>query len=212
MYGIPLVQHYGMSEGGTVAGNHHLARRIGSVGQPGLFQNLRIVDEAGREVPAGEVGEIEIGGPQNATAYLNPDGSVEPVRGRRLKTGDLGRLDGDGYLHVTGRAKEIIIRGGVNIAPLEIDSALMRHPDVLEAATIGVPDAIYGEALVCYVVAKPGAPLTEETVRAHCAATLPDFKRPREIIMADTILRNARGKIDRNAMVEAWKRDHPARP
>jgi acyl-coenzyme A synthetase/AMP-(fatty) acid ligase len=210
MYGIPLVQHYGMSEGGTVAGNHHLARRIGSVGRPGLFQNLSIVDEAGNEVPAGEAGEIEIGGPQNATAYLNPDGSVEPVRGHRLKTGDLGYLDADGYLYVTGRAKEIIIRGGVNIAPLEIDGAIMRHPDVLEAATIGVPDPIYGEAVACYVVARPGTRLTEEVVHAHCTATLPEFKRPREIIMTEAVLRNARGKVDRNAMVEAWKRDHPA--
>jgi acyl-CoA synthetase (AMP-forming)/AMP-acid ligase II len=210
MYGIPLVQHYGMSEGGTVAGNHHLARRIGSVGRPGLFQNLRIVDEAGNDLPAGEVGEIEIGGPQNATAYLNPDGSVEPVRGRRLKTGDLGCLDADGYLYVTGRAKEIIIRGGVNIAPLEIDGAVMRHPDVLEAATIGVPDPIYGEAIVCYVAARPGARLTVEEVRAHCAAALPEFKRPREIVMIGAVLRNARGKVDRAALAEAWKRDHPA--
>jgi acyl-coenzyme A synthetase/AMP-(fatty) acid ligase len=210
MYGIPLVQHYGMSEGGTVAGNHHLARRIGSVGQPGLFQELRIVDEDGGDLPPGEAGEIEIGGPQNATAFLNPDGSTEPVRGKRLRTGDLGYLDADGYLYVTGRAKEIIIRGGVNIAPLEIDGAVMRHPDVLEAATIGVPDPIYGEAIAVYAVAKPGTGLTAEALHAHCAAVLPDFKRPREIVMTDAVLRNARGKVDRNAMLAAWKRDHPA--
>jgi acyl-CoA synthetase (AMP-forming)/AMP-acid ligase II len=205
-YGIPLVQHYGMSEGGTVAGNHHAERRIGSVGRPGLFQNLRIIDESGAPAPQGEAGEIEIGGPQNATAYLNPDGSVEPVRGKRLKTGDLGYLDADGYLHVTGRAKEIIIRGGVNIAPLEIDGAIMRHAGVLEAATIGVPDPIYGEAVAAYVVAKPGAAVTADDILAHCAAVLPDFKRPREVIMTDAVLRNARGKVDRNAMVAAWKR------
>jgi len=207
-YGIPLVQHYGMSEGGTVAGNHHAGRRIGSVGRPGLFQNLEIIDEQGRILPQGEVGEIEIGGPQNATAYLNPDGSTEPVRGKRLKTGDLGYLDADGFLYVTGRAKEIIIRGGVNIAPLEIDGAIMRHPAVLEAAAIGIPDPIYGETVAAYVVAKPGTDLTADDLHAHCAAVLPDFKRPREIIMTDAVLRNARGKVDRNAMVVAWKRAH----
>jgi acyl-CoA synthetase (AMP-forming)/AMP-acid ligase II len=210
MYEIPLVQHYGMSEGGTVAGNHHQARRIGSVGQAGLFQNLKIIDDDGRELPAGEPGEIEIGGPQNATAYLNPDGTTEPVRGKRLRTGDLGYLDADGYLYVTGRAKDIIIRGGVNIAPLEIDGAIMRHPDVLEAAAVGIPDAIYGETVAAYVVAKPGTGLTVEAMHAHCTSVLPDFKRPREIILTDAVLRNARGKVDRNAMVAAWKRTHPA--
>ena len=97
-----------------------------------------------------------------------------------------------------------------NIAPLEIDGAVMRHPDVLEAATIGVPDPIYGEAIAVYVVAKPGSGLTADSIERHCAAVLPDFKRPREIVMTDAVLRNARGKVDRNAMVAAWKRTHSA--
>ena len=209
MYGIKLVQHYGMSEGGTVAGNHHASRRIGSVGKPGLFQNLEILDEGSNALPQGEVGEIEIGGPQNAYGYLNPDGSIEPVRGKRLKTGDLGYLDTDGYLYVTGRAKELIIRGGVNIAPLEIDGVLMRHAEILEAATIGVPDPIYGEAVVSYVVAKPETAPSEDSIRRHCAAELPDFKMPKEIVFTDAVARNERGKIDRKRMAEEWKRTHP---
>lgn len=208
-YDIKLIQHYGMSEGGTVAGNHHLARRIGSVGIPGIGQNLKIVDENGTTLPTGAEGEIEIGGPQNATAYLNPDGGIEPVRGKRLKTGDLGVLDEDGYLRITGRAKELIIRGGVNIAPLEIDNVLMRHPDAMEVCTVGVPDEIYGEKIVCYVVPRTGRLLTADDMLQHCTDLLPDFKQPSEAIISDTVARNARGKVDRNAMKELWMKAKP---
>lgn len=208
-YGIKLIQHYGMSEGGTVAGNHHLARRIGSVGKPGIGQNLTIIDDDGKAAPPGAEGEIEIGGPQNATAYLNPDGTIEPVRGKRLKTGDLGVVDADGYLRVTGRAKELIIRGGVNIAPLEIDNIVMQHDDVMEVCTIGAPDAIYGEAVVCYVVPRTGRALSGDDVLQHCAPRLPEFKKPAEIVITDTIARNARGKVDRNAMKVLWADTHP---
>ncbi|MFT5487567.1 MAG: acyl-CoA synthetase (AMP-forming)/AMP-acid ligase II [Paracoccaceae bacterium] len=208
-YGIKLIQHYGMSEGGTVAGNHHLARRIGSVGKPGIGQNLTIIGEDGKTAPTGVEGEIEIGGVQNATAYLNPDGSIEAVRGKRLKTGDLGILDDDGYLRVTGRAKELIIRGGVNIAPLEIDNIVMQHDDVMEVCTIGAPDPIYGEAVVCFVVPRTGRSLTIDAIGLHCAELLPDFKQPAEIIIIDDVARNARGKVDRNAMKDIWTDTHP---
>lgn len=203
-YGIKLIQHYGMSEGGTVAGNHHLARRIGSVGMPGIGQDLNIIDEDGDALPQGAEGEIEIGGPQNATAYLNPDGGIEPVRGKRLKTGDLGMLDSDGYLRITGRAKELIIRGGVNIAPLEIDNVVMKHPGAMEVCTVGVPDDIYGEKIVCYIVPRAGKSLSADDIAVHCAEHLPDFKHPAEAIITDTIARNSRGKVDRNAMKDIW--------
>ncbi|MGE3931701.1 MAG: class I adenylate-forming enzyme family protein [Rhodospirillaceae bacterium] len=204
-YGIRLVQLYGMSEGGVVAGNSPETRRIGSVGRPGLYQNLRIVGEDGQKLPQGAVGEIEIGGAQNAFGYLLEDGTVQQIRGNRLKTGDLGYLDPDGFLYVTGRAKDLIIRGGVNIAPLEIDNLLMTHPDIAEAATVGVPDPIYGEAVVCYVAPKAGRALDAAAVQAHCAAALPDFKRPKEIVFVETILKTDRGKVDRNGLVALWK-------
>ncbi len=210
-YGIELMQLYGMSEGGVVAGNHVGARRIGSVGRPGLYQNLRILDRGGAAAPAGEVGEIEIGGAQNASAYLLEGGEAVPIRGTRFKTGDVGYLDADGFLHVTGRAKEVIIRGGVNIAPLEIDNALARHEDVAEAASVGVPDPIYGEAVVAYVVARAGAQLAEEDLGRHCAALLPEFKRPREIVLRDALPKNASGKIDRLALRAEWEAGKGAR-
>lgn len=206
-YGIELVQLYGMSEGGVLAGNHAGDRRIGTVGPPGLFQNLKIVADDGQDLPPGEIGEIEIGGAQNAYGYLHADKSVEQIRGRRLKTGDLGYLDAEGFLHVTGRAKDLIIRGGVNIAPLEIDNLLTRHPDIVEAATIGIPDPVYGEEVVSYVALAPGATLSETDVLAFCADTLPEFKRPKRVLVVPDIPKNQRGKIDRNALVESWSRD-----
>jgi acyl-CoA synthetase (AMP-forming)/AMP-acid ligase II len=203
-YGVPLVQIYGMSEGGVVAGNHWRGRRIGSVGKPGLYQNLRIVDEQGAELPSGQIGEIEIGGAQNGFGYLMEDLSIQPIRGIRLKTGDLGYLDAEGYLYVTGRAKDVIIRGGVNIAPLEIDNVLMTHPDIAEAATVGVPDNIYGEEIVAFVLAKPGRTLDAAAVLAHCARALPPFKRPRAVELVTEIPKGATGKIDRRRLAEAW--------
>ena len=159
---------------------------------------------AGPAAP-GEIGEIEIGGAQNASAYLLEGGEVVPIRGTRFKTGDLGYLDGDGFLHIAGRAKDVIIRGGVNIAPLEIDNVLSRHADVLEAATIGVPDPIYGEAVVAYVAARPGVRLSSLELERHCGELLPDFKRPRQIFVRESLPKNVSGKIDRAALRAEWE-------
>jgi acyl-CoA synthetase (AMP-forming)/AMP-acid ligase II len=204
-YGVELVQLYGMSEGGIVASNHVGERRIGSVGPPGLYENLTIVEPDVEQIPPGETGEIEIGGAQPAGGYLLPDGTVEPIT--RLKTGDLGYLDADGFLIITGRAKDVIIRGGVNIAPLEIDNALAAHPDIGEAATIGVPDPVYGEEAVSFAALRPGAAVDAETIRTHCAGLLADFKVPKRVIFLDGIPKNERGKIDRAALVTLWDRD-----
>ena len=206
VYGIELVQLYGMSEGGVVAGNHFGTRRIGSVGPPGLYQNLRIVGPDGEIQSAPDIGEIEIGGAQNGFGYLHPGGVLERIRGQRLKTGDLGFLDPDGYLHITGRSKDVIIRGGVNIAPLEIDNVLAQHPDIADAATIGVADPVYGEAVVSYVALRPSSELDEAAVRAHCAACLPKLKRPRDIVICAEVPKTDRGKIDRNAVRRDWDR------
>ena len=126
---------------------------------------------AGNECPPDVEGEITVGGPQMAIGYLLDDGSIDPVLGKRIKTGDLGIKDAEGFVRVSGRSKDLIIRGGVNIAPLEIDEVLLKHPGVAEAAAVGVPDKIYGEEVVCYVVPKDKA-LTEAAVLEHCA-TIP---------------------------------------
>ena len=167
MYGVTLLQMYGMSETGWICGNRHYAKKMGTVGLPALHQELMIVDGEGKECPPGVEGEITVGGPQMAIGYLLDDGSIEPVLGKRIKTGDLGIQDAEGFIRVTGRSKDLIIRGGVNIAPLEIDEILLKHPGIAEAAAVGVPDKIYGEEVVCYVVAKDKA-LTEAAVLEHC--------------------------------------------
>lgn len=203
-YGVPLVQLYGMSEGGVVCANYPETRRIGSVGRPGLYHDIAIRDPDGKLLPKGEVGEIETVSAQHAQAYLHADGSIEPIRGHALKTGDIGYLDDDGFLVVTGRARDVIIRGGVNIAPLEIDAVLTAHEAVAEAATFGVPDPIYGEAVASWVTLKPEAAVTTQALDAYCKQHLPEAKCPTCIDFVDTIPKNDRGKIDRNAARALW--------
>jgi len=208
-YGIPLVQHYGMSEGGMLAGNRPWDRRIGTVGRPCIYQDMRIVDEDGRDLPPGQTGEIQISGPQIAFGYLLEDRSITPIRDKPLRTGDLGHFDPDGCLHITGRAKDLIIRGGVNISPMEVEQALITHPGIAEAAAVGVPDPVFGEAVIAYVVRRDPAGPDEAAVIAHGAAALAPTKRPKAVAFIDAIPRNDRGKIDRNALAALWRRDNP---
>ena len=211
-YGIRLTQFYGASEGGWLCGNRHDNRRPGTAGQPAKHMDLAILDPDGDPCPTGIEGEITIRGPQTAVGSISPDGEHQdrtPFRlTERMRTGDLGVMDTDGFVTVTGRAKDLIIRGGVNIAPLEIDGAVMRHADVHEAAAIGIPDPIYGEEIVCYVVPRDGATLDETTLATHCHAALPDFKTPKRFVTIDALPKSDRGKIRREALKEIWARDH----
>jgi long-chain acyl-CoA synthetase len=204
LYGIPIAQCAGMSEGGWIGGSNERTRRIGTVGRPVMHQALRIVDPDGAALPAGEAGEIELGGPLLYHGYLKDDGTIERFGGGRLRTGDLGVLDADGCLRITGRVKDLIIRGGVNISPAEIDNVLIGFPGVAEAATIGVPDPIYGEAVASWVAPAAGVALDLAALRAHCAARLPAFRVPADIRIVASIPRSERGKIDRNALRALW--------
>ncbi|HWP27505.1 MAG TPA: hypothetical protein VNL39_14295, partial [Xanthobacteraceae bacterium] len=180
-------------------------RRHGTVGRPLAYHALAIVDADGRRLPPGETGEVEVGGfPDNDYRYLADDGAVKVSSRGRIRTGDLGALDADGFLRLTGRAKELIIRGGVNISPLEIDSVLMQAPEVAEAASVGVPDPTYGEEVVAYVVLRPGARTSAEDILRHCHAALPAFKAPKCIVLSDALPKTERGKLDRKALVEKW--------
>lgn len=210
MYGIRIIQLYGMTEAGWMAGNHPENRKIGSVGRPMKYQEMKIVGNSGEALPPGMIGEIEAGGRQRSYGYLEEGGVVTPFGDQRLKTGDVGFLDDECFLHITGRMKDLIIRGGVNVAPAEIDNILMEHPDVAEAATVGVPDTIYGEEVVCYVACKPGKHVTAEALLTHCRLKLPDFKLPKEILFVESIPLTDRGKIDRNRLMEEWKHGHSA--
>jgi acyl-coenzyme A synthetase/AMP-(fatty) acid ligase len=203
-FGIPIAQGYGSSETGWIAAISGEERRLGTVGRPFACHGLTIVDAEGRPVAPGEIGHVEIGGhASHDYRYLADDGSAK-ISGRgRMRTGDLGRLDADGFLELTGREKDLIIRGGVNISPVEIDSFLMRHPKLIEVATVGVPDPIYGEEVVSYVVARPGA--TVDELLRYCSDGLPAFKAPKQIVLSAALPKTERGKLDRRALAEQWK-------
>ena len=207
MYGVTLLQMYGMSETGWICGNRHYAKKMGTVGLPALHQELMIVDAAGNECPPGVEGEITVGGPQMAIGYLLDDGSIDPVLGKRIKTGDLGIKDTEGFVRVSGRSKDLIIRGGVNIAPLEIDEIMLKHPGVLDAAAVGVPDKIYGEEVVCYVVPKDKA-LTGAMVLEHARQFLPPAKTPKQILLVPDLPKSDRGKVLRDKLRDDWLARH----
>lgn len=203
MYGVRLLQLYGMSEAGWVCGNRHYKFKLGTVGLPALHQEFEIVDGDGKPCPVGVEGEVTAGGPQTAVGYLLDDGTIDPVRPRRIKTGDLAFLDDEGFVHISGRTKDLIIRGGMNIAPLEIDAVLLRHSGILDAAAVGVPDKILGEEVVCYVVPKESG-LTETNVRQHCELYLPLAKMPKQIFIVAELPKSDRGKVLRDKLREDW--------
>jgi len=213
-FGIPVAQGCGASEVSWIAAIPGEQRRLGRVGRPFAYHDLAIVDAEGRRLAAGEIGYVELGGlGDHPYRYLGDDGEIKINCRGRFRTGDLGSLDADGFLTLTGREKELIIRGGAKISPVEIDSFLMQHADVIEAATVGVPDAVYGEEVVSYVVTRADAAADAEALLAYCAA-LPAFKAPKRILLADALPKTERGKLDRKALAERWRQDSvsPMRP
>jgi acyl-coenzyme A synthetase/AMP-(fatty) acid ligase len=204
-YRIPIVQGCGMTEAGFMGGNPPDARRPGSIGPAMPYLSARFVDDAGAICPPGQTGELVVSGPQLASAYLGEHGTLVPIRQDGFRTGDLGHVDADGYLYLTGRTKDLIIRGGVNIAPMEITGVLLSHPAVADAATIGVPDDLYGEAIVGFVVGRSDRSVSSEDLLAHCRTRLSDFKLPREIVVVEAIPRTDRGKVARDRLLARWR-------
>jgi acyl-coenzyme A synthetase/AMP-(fatty) acid ligase len=208
-FGIPVAQSYGCSEIGWIATNPGADRHIGTVGKPSHYHKLSIVDDRGQQLPPGDIGHVEVGGfPDNDYRYLADDGTIKVHCRGRLCTGDIGFLDADGYLHITGREKDLIIRGGINISPLEIDSILLQRPEIIEVATVGVPDHTYGEEVVSFVVARPGATIDIDDLLRYCGAVLPASKAPKQIVLSNHLPKTARGKLDRKALAEQWTSDH----
>ena len=207
-FGIPVAQGCGASEASWIAAIPGEQRRHGTVGRPLRYHDLAIVDAEGRRLPAGKTGYVELGGlGDHPFRYLGDDGEVKVHSRGRFRTGDLGSLDADGFLILTGREKEQIIRGGAKISPVEIDSYLMQRPDVIEAATVGVPDAIYGEEVVSYVVPRPGAKVDADDLLRYCATVLPAFKTPKQIVISASLPKTERGKLDRRALAERWRKE-----
>ncbi len=165
--------------------------------------DLRVVDSAGNVLPSGSDGEIQLRGVTITPGYWQRDDLTQEAftPDGWLRTGDLGNIDDDGFLHITGRIKEIVIRGGENIAPIEIENVAYRHPSVKEVAVFGVPDDLMGEELAMVCHPQPGSALTEDELRAHLRNALPTFKVPKYVAMTDEPLpRNASEKIHRLAL------------
>ncbi len=207
MYGITLLQLYGMSEAGWICGNRHYRLKKGTVGPPAKHQEFQIVNEKDEPQPAGVEGEVTIGGSQTALGTLGDEKVLEPVRGTRIKTGDLAVMDEEGFVTVTGRTKDLIIRGGMNISPVEIDNVLLSFDRVLDGASVGVPDPIYGEEVVAFVTPN-GGELSGDEVVAHCAGVLPEAKVPKKVFVVDALPKNDRGKVLRDELKKLYAAQH----
>jgi acyl-CoA synthetase (AMP-forming)/AMP-acid ligase II len=190
---------YGMTEAGPAfcsMPKGEALKRIGSVGQPVAPLEIRILDEEGAEVKTGEIGEavLRMEGRQREY-YRNPEATAGTWKDGWLYSGDLARLDDDGFLYIVGRKKDVIIRGGNNVHAVDIEAVLLDHPEVIEAGVVGVPHEVLGEDVAAVVVVVPGSTVTGDELRAHCAARLADYKVPRRIEFSGELPRNATGKI-----------------
>ena len=172
------------------------ARRVTSAGRPLIGTDLRLVDDRGMEVPVGTVGEVVARGPQIAKGYLNlSEETSSHFRDGWFHTGDMGLLDRDGYLYLLDRKKDMVITGGENVYCLEVEDVLARHPDVAEAAVFGIPDEVYGEALMAVLVPRAGRRPGAEELVAHCRQFIGGYKIPRRIALSPDLPRNSLGKV-----------------
>jgi long-chain acyl-CoA synthetase len=200
--GATLFEGYGLTESSAAAtACSPGANRPGSVGRALPHARIAVVDPDGKPVPAGEVGEVCIGGDGVMLGYWHEEGmTAEVLRDGWLHTGDLGRLDEDGFLFIVDRKKDLIIRSGFNVYPRDVEDVLMSHPDVLSAAVVGRPDPEKGEEVVAVVALRPGAAASRQDLLEHAAARLAKYKYPREVRVVDAVPVTSVGKIDRRAV------------
>lgn len=203
--GVKLHNVYGLTEGGTgglFCPPADALRKIGSIGIPwGPDQEYRIVDDQDRDVLQGEVGEIVLRGPNIMKGYYKDlKATRETLRGGWLHTGDMGRFDEDGYVTYTDRKKDMIVRGGFNIYPIEVENVLYEHPSVAQCVVIGKPHPVLGEDVMAIVVLNPGKKVTAEELIAFCKDKLADFKRPRVVEFRETLPINPMGKVDKKLL------------
>ena len=203
--GCFILEGYGQTEAGPVLTYNPAIgiRKPASVGVPLEMTEVEIVEVDGgdRPLPAGNVGEIRTRGPQIMAGYRNlPGETAETLRDGWLYTGDIGEFDEDGYLFIRDRKKDMAIVGGYNVFPREIDEVLYAHPDILEAAAVGVPDDHYGEVIMAWVTLNAGSSVTEAALIAYCESQLARYKVPKSIIIGDEIPKTTVGKIDKKAL------------
>ncbi len=200
-----LYDIYGQTEAGpgiSVLGPDDFSRKPASVGRPMPGVRITIVDEKGRALPAGSTGEITCRGRNVMQGYFRDEEATRAVlAGGRLHTGDMGYMDGEGFLCLVGRKKDIIITGGINVYPPEIENTLLLHPGIADCAVFGVPDELWGEAVSAAVVVKG---TTVEEILVHCRQHLAGFKCPKLILPVSEIPRNPAGKVIRSQLARLW--------
>lgn len=212
-----FVQDYGASEAGgltllskedhVVDGTIEQARRLSSCGKPISGTDVKVLNEKGEEVKPGEIGELTVKSPAVMKGYWKaPDLTDSALKNGRFYTGDLCTVDEDGYIYIKDRAKDVVISGGMNIYPFEIENALMGHPAVLDAAVIGIPDDTWGEAVLAFIVRREGHTLTETEAIEHVKNRLASFKKPKKVVWVAQIPRTLSGKIlKKDLRKEYWE-------
>jgi long-chain acyl-CoA synthetase len=203
-FGVPVLEGYGLSETSPVASFNHPGRerKPGSIGTPIRDVRMLVVDEAGDEVALGSVGEIVIRGPNVMKGYWQRvEATAEAIRDGWFHTGDLARVDEDGYFYIVDRKKDLIIRGGYNVYPREIEEVLYEHPAVAEAAVIGLPHEALGEEVAAAVALKPGVTITADELRDYVKGQVAAYKYPRHVWIVDALPKGATGKIQKRDIV-----------
>ena len=212
--GVAFNEGFGLTETApacTALATADVLTHAGSIGKPVNHVDLRIVDEGDHDVPVGEVGELLIRGPNVFVGYWGrPDATREALRDGWFHSGDLARVDEDGYYTIVDRKKDMVITGGENVYPAEVEQALYRHPAIAEVAVIGTPDERWGEAVTAVVALKPGESLTEADLVAWVRERLAHFKCPRVVSFVDVLPRTATGKVLKRELREKWAADGAA--
>jgi long-chain acyl-CoA synthetase len=208
-FGPILTQVYGSCEAPhpvtVLSREDHVDERVspGSAGQPVSGVEVRIVDAVGSDVETGSPGEIWVRGDNVMSGYWgDPEATEKVFTGGWYRTGDVGRSDERGYLAIVGRERDMLISGGLNVYPAEVEAVLHRHRDISEAAVLGVPDDLWGEAVTAVIVVRPGHATRAEDIVAHCAELLADYKKPRRIVFVDSLPKGNTGKVSKQALLE----------
>jgi acyl-CoA synthetase (AMP-forming)/AMP-acid ligase II len=212
-----LIELYGMTEGGgsCVLRCHVSPDKLHTVGQPMRGHDIRLIDETGRVLAAGETGEVVGRSPTMMTGYHNQPARtaeaewISPEGLRFIRTGDIGRFDADGFLILMDRKKDMIISGGSNVYPSDLEAELAKRPEVAEAAVVGVPSAQWGETPVAFVALKPGAPVSPKTLADWLNARVGETQQVSELRVVDALPRSPIGKVLKRELRDAWLAAQP---
>ena len=209
--GLKIYEAYGMTESASmVTYNHYHRHVVGSVGTPANLVEVLICDSDGQPLPQGQQGEICIKGPNITKGYLNnPDDTHAAFRNGFFCSGDIGYLDENGYLFIVDRLKDMVITGGENVYPREVEEVLYTHPEVQECAVVGLPDREYGERVTAFIVSNPSTAPDAQSLKAYCKERLAGFKVPKAFHLVDELPKNNAGKLLKREIRRQWRETDP---